>query len=321
MPFAGPTKKKIKERLLEMGFSACGIARAEILAEEKEYLLAWLRQGMHGTMGWMERNLDVRINPDLLLPGAKSLIIVLLNYYPNRFQEGDQVPIISKYAYGKDYHKVIRKMLQQFVVELNQWNPAAKTRIFVDSAPVMERAWARKAGLGWQGKNSLLINKQFGSFLFIGGIVTDIELEPDQPSGSHFCGTCTRCLDACPTKAIVQPGVIDARRCISYLTIEHKGDIPDEFRPLLKGRIFGCDICQDVCPWNRNAIPNSLPALQPSSALFELTRESLLNLSESEYHAIFSGTPIGRIGLDKLKKNTRLNLNANESEMLPLIDF
>jgi len=308
MPFSGPIKEKIKERLLEMGFSACGIARAEILTEEKEHLLAWLRQGMHGTMDWMERNPDIRINPGLLLPGAKSLIIVLLNYYPRRIR-GD--PAISKYAYGKDYHKVIRKMLRRFAVELNQWNPAAKTRIFVDSAPVLERTWAVKAGLGWQGKNSLLINKQFGSFVFIGGIVTDMELEPDQPFDRNFCGTCTRCLDACPTRAIVQPGVIDARRCISYLTIEHKGEFPEEFRPLLKGRIFGCDICQDVCPWNRKAIPTSLPALQPSPALFELTADSLLHLSESDYRTIFSGTPVDRIGLEKLKKNAGYILNAN----------
>jgi len=310
IPSSEPIRIKIKEKLLELGFSACGIARAELLEEEKEHLLAWLRQGMHGTMDWMEKYLDIRINPGLLVPGAKSLIIVLLNYYPNRIQGDGQIPIISKYAYGKDYHKVIRKMLRRFVQELKQWDPTVKTRIFVDSAPVMERIWAVKAGLGWQGKNSLLINKQFGSFVFIGGIVTDMELEPDLPLSRNFCGTCTRCLDACPTKAIVQPGIIDARRCISYLTIEHKGDIPVEFRPFLKGRIFGCDICQDVCPWNRNAIPASLPAFQPSPALFELTVDSILNLSESKYREIFSGTPVDRIGPAGLRKNVRAVIHS-----------
>ncbi|HQK36422.1 MAG TPA: tRNA epoxyqueuosine(34) reductase QueG [Bacteroidales bacterium] len=303
VPSSGSFERKIKERLLALGFSACGIARTGPLTQEKVQLLEWLRQGMHAGMDWMERNTDVRTNPDLLLPGAKSLILVLLNYYPRRIQGNDRSPVISKYAYGKDYHKIIKKMLKQFVAELNQWNPAARTKIFVDSAPVMERAWAVRAGLGWQGKNSLLIHKQLGSFVFIGGIVTNLELEPDRPFEWNLCGTCTRCMDACPTKAIVQPGVIDARRCISYLTIEHKGDIPVEFRPFLKGRVFGCDICQDVCPWNRRAIPNSLPAFQPAPDLFELTLPSLLNLSDQSYRTIFSGTPVDRIGLERLKKN------------------
>lgn len=296
-------KSRIKENLAELGFSATGIARAEPLVREKEFLLAWLQQKMHGTMHWMEQNTEMRINPNLLLPGAKSIIIVLVNYFPHRIQGSAETPIISKYAYGKDYHKVIRKKLKRFAVELSRWIPDTRTKVFVDSAPVMERVWAVRAGLGWQGKNSLLINKEFGSFVFLGGIITTAEIEPDPPSSKNLCGKCTRCIEACPTKAIVKPGIVDARKCISYLTIEYRGEIPENLRSQMQGRIFGCDICQDVCPWNRKHIPTAISEFEPSPLLFELDKNSFRNLTDDLYQRIFRGTPVDRIGAERLRKN------------------
>ncbi|MCF8359400.1 MAG: tRNA epoxyqueuosine(34) reductase QueG [Prolixibacteraceae bacterium] len=295
----------IKQKALSLGFSACGIARARRLDEEEARLKKYLELNYNGEMAYMANHFEKRLDPTLLVPGAKSVIVVLLNYYPEKVQQGDNIPVVSKYAYGKDYHEVVKGKLCELLKYINEEIAPANGRCFTDSAPVLERAWAVEAGLGWIGKNGLLLNKQLGSFFFIGELITDLDLDYDEPYKTEHCGTCTRCLDACPTGALVAPGVLDTRRCISYLTIEKKGAIPEEFKPLMQKRIFGCDICQDVCPWNRNIKPHNNKELNPHPGMLSLTGDDWKNMNESTFGYLFGNSAIQRAGFRKLKSNIK----------------
>jgi epoxyqueuosine reductase len=293
----------IKQKAQELGFSACGIAPARKLVEEEQRLKAYLENNYHGTMGYMVNHFEMRLDPTLLVSGAKSVVVVLLNYYPNKIQTGNNIPIVSKYAYGKDYHHVVKEKLQQLLQYINKEIAPVEGRIFTDSAPVLERAWAVQAGLGWIGKNGLLLNKELGSFFFIGELIIDLELEFDQPYEKEHCGSCNQCLSACPTQALIKPHILDARRCISYLTIELKDDIPDEFKPQLKNRVFGCDICQDVCPWNRQPKSHNIDEFIPSSELLNMNREEWQQMEQETFNRVFHYSSVNRTGLQKLKMN------------------
>ncbi len=293
----------IKQKAAELGFEACGIARARKLAEEEKGLKAYLEANYNGKMAYMANHFDKRLDPTELVPGAKSVIVVLLNYFPRQMQTGSNVPLISKYAYGTDYHFVVKEKLQQLFDFINNEISPVNGRFFTDSAPVLERAWAVQAGLGWIGKNGLLLNKQLGSFFVIGEIILDMEMSCDQPYAEEHCGSCTQCLSACPTQALVKPYVLDSRKCISYLTIELKDDIPEEFRPKLMRRVFGCDICQDVCPWNRKAKAHNVDSLNPHRQLLEMSKEEWNTLSEEEFNELFRKSAVKRAGYKKLMKN------------------
>jgi epoxyqueuosine reductase len=247
----------VKQLATELGFDFCGIAKATKLDEDARRLESWLNKGMQGSMHYMERYFDLRIDPGKLVPGAKSVITLLLNYFPNEKQHNDALKI-SKYAYGKDYHEVIREKLNKYIENLKSGIGDFHGRGFVDSAPVLERTWAQRSGLGWVAKNGNLINKQMGSFFFIATLITDLDLQPDEPFAKDYCGTCSRCIDACPTDAILPGKVVDGSKCISYFTIELKDMlIPTEMKGKFENWMFGCDICQDVCPWNRFSKPTN----------------------------------------------------------------
>ena len=293
----------IKTRATELGFSACGIVRAGHLDEDEKRLRQWLQSGYHGEMGYMERNHEKRVDPGKLVPGARSVIIVLMNYFTEKkLPEKDNYKI-AKYAYGKDYHDVIRGRLNRMISEITDKTGPVHARAFTDSAPVLERALAEKAGLGWIGKNTCLIHPKIGSFFFIGEIIIDLVLEYDDAKINDLCGGCTRCIDACPTAAIVRPGLLDSRKCISYFTIEFKGDLPEMMKEQFNDWIFGCDICQDVCPWNRKAAPNGIPEFQPSQLLTEMNKERWENLSEEAFRALFRGSAVRRTKFSGLKRN------------------
>jgi epoxyqueuosine reductase len=293
----------IKQKALELGFSACGIAAARKLDEEEQRVKEYLQNQYHGSMGYMENHFEKRLDPTLLLPGAKSLVVVLLNYFPHQLQTGNGVPIVSKYAYGTDYHVVIKENLNQLLQFIKTEISPTEGRVFTDSAPVLERAWAVQAGLGWIGKNGLLLNKELGSFFFIGELIIDLELEYDLPFEKEHCGNCNQCLSACPTKALIKPYILDTRRCISYLTIELKEDIPEEFRPLLMNRVFGCDICQDVCPWNQRSIPTNIFEFQPDSRFLNMDSNTWKVMDEETFEQIFHSSALNRAGFKKLKMN------------------
>ncbi|MEQ9306217.1 MAG: tRNA epoxyqueuosine(34) reductase QueG, partial [Marinoscillum sp.] len=248
----------LKKIASNLGFSFCGISKAEFLKEEAPRLEEWLNRGYQGKMGYLENHFDKRLDPTKLVPGAKSVVSLVYNYFPEK-EESVEAPKIAKYAYGQDYHFVIKDKLKEFMNLIQEEIGEVDGRVFVDSAPVHERAWAAKSGLGWIGKNSLLLNREMGSFFFLAELIIDLELEPDGPM-KDYCGTCTACQDACPTNAIPEPYAVDGSRCISYLTIELKDEIPNEFKNKMEGWAFGCDICQDVCPWNRFSKPHNEPA-------------------------------------------------------------
>lgn len=295
--------KLIKAQALELGFEACGISKAEFLKEEAQHLDAWLSKSYHGTMAWMERHADLRLDPQRLVPGAKVVISVLHNYFPS-IQQEDKYPKVARYAYGRDYHKVVKKKLLKLMAFIAEQVGAVEGRAFVDSAPVHEREWARRAGLGWIGKNSLLLTKGVGSYYFIGELILDLDLPPDGPVTDH-CGQCTRCIDACPTGAIVQDKVVDATRCISYLTIELEEAIAEQFKGQMKGWAFGCDICQEVCPWNRFSTPHTEADFLPAPGALQLTPQDWDALTEEAFHDFFGRTPLKRAGLEKLKSSVR----------------
>lgn len=284
----------------ELGFSFCGVAKAEALDKDAEKLKQWLQKGYHADMLWMENYLEKRTNPQLLVKDAKSVILVLLNYFPEKYVFENKKIKISRYAFGKDYHKVIKKKLKFLLQRINDEIIPVNGRYFVDSAPLMERALARTAGLGWIGKNSLLLNHKLGSYFFIGSIIVDIELKYDTPI-NEFCGSCNRCIEACPTQAIVDSKVVDSRKCISYQTIENKGTIPTHIVKHLNGWIFGCDICQEVCPWNKRAIPHKEPSFEPKLALIQ--NNDWENLSELTYNELFEGSAVKRAGYAGLMRN------------------
>jgi len=293
----------IKKTAHELGFSYCGIAKAEKLDEDARRLEAWLQQGMHGSMQYMENHFELRIDPRKLVPGARSVITLLQNYFPAKQQSAD-APHISKYAYGEDYHEVIRSKLKTFLSLLNENIGEIHGRGFVDSAPVLERSWAVKSGSGWIGKNGNLITKQSGSFYFIATLIVDIELAYDDPFAKDFCGTCRKCIDACPTDAILNNKVVDGSKCISYFTIELKDAlIPGEMKGKFDNWLFGCDVCQDICPWNRFSTPNNEFQFTPIPEILNLSTKEWEALSEDAFATIFKHSPLNRAKFKGIQRN------------------
>lgn len=281
----------------------CGISNADFLAEEAPKLENWLKNEYQGKMDYMNNHFDKRLDPRILVDGAKSVVSLLLNYYPNETQEDDTAPKLSKYAYGQDYHFVIKEKLTQLFDFIQEEIGEVGGRVFVDSAPVMDKVWAQKSGLGWMGKNTNLIHPKHGSFFFIAELILDLELEPDGPI-KDYCGTCTKCIDACPTEAIVQPYVVDGSKCISYLTIELKDAIiPGEFKSQMENWMFGCDICQDVCPWNRFSKPHNEPKFHPHDNLLKMNKADWEDLTEEVFRELFKNSAVKRTKFNGLKRN------------------
>ena len=295
-------RTKVVKRIAEqLGFDLCGISRAEKLENEAVNLEQWLQNGYHGKMKYMENHFEKRVDPTLLVDDAKSVISLLFNYYPEENFDQSKTKI-SKYAYGVDYHFVVKDRLKSFINAINEEIGEVSGRVFIDSAPVLDRAWAARSGLGWIGKNSMLINKKKGSFYFIAELILDMELEADHPTTDH-CGTCTACIDACPTDAIISDKIIDSNKCISYLTIELKDDIPASFKNDLEGWAFGCDICQDVCPWNKFSAPHNTPEFKPNENLKLMHNSEWKELTEHVFKDIFKKSAVNRAGYIKLKNN------------------
>jgi len=293
----------IKTRAGALGFSACGIAEATFLEQDADRLNQWLLKGYHGDMLYMSRDREKRLDPRLLLPGARSVISVLLNYFPEKKLPENNNYKIAKYAYGKDYHLVIRDKLNRFTGEIKERFGDFQSRSFTDSAPVMDKAWAEKAGLGWIGKNTCLIHPKLGSFVFIGEIITDLELEYDNHQINDLCGGCNRCIEACPTGAILGPRLLDANKCISYCTIEFRGELPQKDKENFQDWIFGCDICQDVCPWNRKALPHNEDYFKTLTGLQEMDKEKWEELTEERFNEIFRESAVSRTKFKGLKRN------------------
>ena len=293
----------IKEEAKKLGFMFCGIAKAEFLEDEAPRLEAWLKNGMHGEMQYMENHFDKRLDPRLLVDGAKSVISLGLNYFTDEQQVDTTGPKISKYAYGDDYHQVIKNKLKQLLQFITENIGEVHGRSFVDSAPVLDKAWAKKAGLGWIGKNTNLLNKKTGSFFFLAELIIDLELEYDVAPTADHCGTCTNCIDACPTDAIVGPYVVDGSRCISYLTIELKNEIPQEFKGKMDNWMFGCDICQDVCPWNKFSVLHTEAAFKPHPDLLHLTDADWNEVTEDVFKKVFKNSAVKRTKFSGLKRN------------------
>ena len=292
----------VKAKANELGFDFCGISKAEFLEDEAPKLENWLKQGRQGQMHYMANHFDKRLDPTKLVPGAKSVVSLLFNYYPEKDLAQNDKYKFAKYAYGEDYHFVIKRILKELVKQLESELGEINGRVFVDSAPVMERSWAVKGGLGWMGKHTLLINKGHGSFFFLAELISDLELTPDGPI-KDYCGRCTRCIDACPTDAIYEPYQLDASKCISYFTIELKEAIPDEVSGKFEDWVFGCDICQDVCPWNRFAKPHKTAAFQPHPDLGEMTKSDWEDITEDVFKEIFRKSAVKRTKLQGLKRN------------------
>lgn len=293
----------VKETARKLGFDFCGISQAAFLEEEAPKLESWLKKNQHGEMAYMENYFDKRLDPTLLVPGAKSVISLLYNYYPKQSKQNTNFKI-SKYAFGHDYHEVIKEKLNSFLTELKIHIGDISGRAFVDSAPVLEKVWAKKAGLGWIGKNSNLITKSKGSFFFLAELIVDFEIEPDKGI-PDYCGTCTKCIEACPTEAIVEPYIVDGSKCISYLTIELKNEIPRSFASKMDNWVFGCDVCQDVCPWNRFSEAHQEPQFNDSTGKLNLSNEEWIELSEESFKIIFKGSAIKRTKYTGLKRNVQ----------------
>jgi epoxyqueuosine reductase len=295
----------VKSLAAEHGFDYCGIAKVQVLDDDARRLESWLSKGMHGSMQYMENHFDLRIDPSKLVPGAKSVITLLLNYFPEQ-QQSASAPKISKYAFGNDYHEVIRSKLKLFLQQIKEQIGEVHGRGFVDSAPVLERAWAQKAGIGWIGKNGNLINKQSGSFFFIATLIVDLELVYDGVFAKDYCGTCTKCIDQCPTDAILPDKVIDGSKCISYFTIELKDAlIPDNMKGKFDNWMFGCDICQDVCPWNRFSIPNNEIEFTPIQEILNFSTNDWEELTEESFKIIFANSALKRSKFSGLKRNLK----------------
>ena len=292
----------IKSHADRLGFLSCGISKVTFLEEEAKHLENWLDKNYNGKMAYMANHFDKRLNPALLVDDAKSVISVLVNYYPEEDLFKDKEIKLSKYAYGNDYHQVIRKCLNELIEIIKEEVGEVNARCFTDSAPVLDKAWAERSGLGWIGKNANLISTKKGSFFFIGEIIIDLELEYDLPALDH-CGSCTKCLDACPTEAIVQPQLVDGSKCISYLTIELKDEIiPEKFKDQTEGWMFGCDICQDVCPWNRFSIAHNNPAFTPHP---ELGETDWNELTKETFNTLFKNSAVKRTKFEGLKRNIK----------------
>lgn len=292
----------IKAKAQKFGFQNCGISKAGFLEEDARPLENWLQNHYHGQMRYMENYFDKRLDPTLLVEGSKSVISLSYNYFPEENISGSDTYKISKYAYGQDYHEIIKEILEEMVAELKEEIGDFHCRVFTDSAPVLERSWARKSGIGWVGKNANLITKQSGSFYFLAEIICDLELSEDEPTTDH-CGTCRKCIDACPTDAIVSDKIIDGSKCISYATIELKNEIPESFKNKMEDWMFGCDICQDVCPWNRFSVPHHQEKFKPNHLLKSYTKKDWQELSQELFSEIFRKSPVKRTKFAGLKRN------------------
>lgn len=296
-------KYLIQQKAFELGFTYFGVSKADFLEEEAKKLEEWLKRDYHGKMSYMANHFDKRLDPRLLVDGAKSVVSVLLNYYPEQTQENPEAPKISKYAYGKDYHFVIKDKLKELFAFIHEEIGEVGGRVFVDSAPVMDKVWAAKSGLGWMGKNTNLIHRKQGSFFFIAELILDLELEEDGPM-KDYCGTCTACIDECPTDAIVEPYVVDGSKCISYLTIELKDEIiPKEFHDKMDNWMFGCDVCQDVCPWNRFSKSHGESAFEPHEKLLKMSKADWHDLTEEVFQELFKKSAVKRTKFSGLTRN------------------
>ena len=296
--------ESIKSKAKDLGFLSCGISKADFLEEEAPRLEQWLNQNHHGEMAYMANHFDKRLDPRVLVPGAKSVVSLLLNYHSKEKQTDVEAPKIASYAFGDDYHKVIKDKLKELMSFIHQEIGEVQGRVFVDSAPVMDKAWAAKSGLGWIGKNTNLISKKAGSFFFIAELILDLELEHDLPATDH-CGSCTACIDACPTDALLAPYQIDGSKCISYVTIELKNEIPTDFQGKMDNWAFGCDVCQTVCPWNRFATPHSEPAFNPPDELLSLSKNEWEEMTQEVFSVIFKNSAIKRTKYEGLKRNIK----------------
>ncbi len=295
----------IKHAAHQLGFNYCGIAKAQLLDDDARRLENWLSKGMHGSMEYMENHFDLRVDPTKLVPGARSVVTLLQNYFPS-LEQNEKAPGISKYAYGKDYHEIIRGKLNTFIDTIKKEIGDFNGRGFVDSAPILERSWAQRSGLGWIGKNGNLINKESGSFYFIATLITDLDLEYDDPFAKDFCGTCTRCIDECPTDAILPDKVIDGSKCISYFTIELKEMlIPETMKGKFDNWMFGCDTCQDVCPWNRFSKPTTEKGFTPIPEILNLSTKEWTELTEENFNKIFKESPLRRSKFKGIQRNLK----------------
>ena len=283
----------IKEEARRLGFSSCGVARADFLKEEAEVFESWLKSGYHGEMAYMEQNFDKRLDPRKLMEGARSVIVVSYNYFPPKRQRKDTYQL-AKYAYGADYHDIVKGKLRALAEFLEQKAGPLRQRVFVDTAPIMEKVWAERAGLGWRGKHSILIQKRKGSYFSLGILLTSLEVEFDTPFQTTHCGTCNLCVEACPTEAILPGGVLRADRCISYLNTELKQEIPEEFRGRMRDYIFGCDICQNVCPWNRFALPHNEPEYLPPGGLLHMSKKEWEEMNVQVFRQLFKKSAVKR---------------------------
>ncbi len=294
--------ERIRKRALELGFLNCGIAKAGFLEEEAPRLENYLKENRHGKMSYMENHFDMRLDPRLLVEGAKSVISLSYNYYPEKIQIQDSYKI-SKYAYGVDYHYVVKDKLKELLDFIQEEIGEVNGRVFVDSAPILEHAWAQKAGIGWVGKNSLTLSKQKGSFFFLSELILDLELDYDTPTPTDHCGSCTKCIDSCPTEAILPDKKIDGSKCISYFTIELKDEIPTEMSGKFDDWIFGCDVCQDVCPWNRFSLPHKEEKFQPKEEFLNFSKSEWEDITEDVFRKFFQKSPVKRTKFDGLKRN------------------
>ena len=293
----------IKSEAKELGFLSCGISKADFLEDEAPRLEAWLKNGMQGEMAYMENHFDKRLDPRKLVHGAKSVISLLYNYYPEQTLNQSKYKI-SKYAYGRDYHYVIKDLLKTLMARIHERVGEVGGRVFVDSAPVLDKAWAVRSGLGWMGKHTNVLTQQVGSFYFIAELILDLELIYDTPVTDH-CGQCTACIDACPTQAIVEPYIVDGSKCISYFTIELKDALPSDYKGMFDDWMFGCDVCQDVCPWNRFSKPHNQPLFNPSERLRQMDAPEWEDITESLFSELFSKSAVKRTKYEGLKRNIR----------------
>jgi epoxyqueuosine reductase len=293
----------IKQKASELGFDLCGITPSRPLKEREKIISDWCSVGMNAGMSYLSRDIYKRLDPQFLVPDAKSLIVTGLSYYSDKMQTEPGVPVISRYAYGHGYQDVIKKKLYKLLAFIKSIKPETEGRPFSDSAPLLEKAWASEAGLGWQGKHSIVINKKIGSFFFIGALIINIELDYDEPQKMEFCGNCRLCIDQCPTAAINDDRTIDARKCIANLTIEDRGPIPEDIIPRIGRRIYGCDKCQEVCPWNRDAKPHKTPEFDLSDELRKMSADQWLNLSREQFDRLFKDTPIERRKYEPFMRN------------------
>lgn len=294
----------LKQKAIELGFISVGVSKAEELTEEAPRLERWLKEGMHGEMKYMEGHFEKRLDPRKLVPGTKSVVSLLFNYHNPEVNSKDDEFKISQYAVGTDYHFVLKRKLKELLKMMKEEWGDVEGRVFVDSAPVLERVWAAKSGLGWIGKNSLLLSKKRGSYFFTAEMMLDIEFEYDAPVADH-CGSCTSCIDACPTGAIIQPYIVDGSKCISYFTIELKGAIPEPMAGKFDNWIFGCDVCQEVCPWNRHSSPTTEPEFTPTDGILEMTKSDWIDLTEEIFRDYFKSSPVMRTGFEGLKRNIK----------------